>query len=120
MAKTKPTGVRFDIEKLSFILSREKLTTNQQVIDFLMNKYWWDNKIPVVTHKEAPPLSLKAETIPTNHKSVEVATRKPKTVDQYIHAKREIELKEDYDKWFQELQSDPFLTDRQKSAAKMA
>ena len=61
MAKTKPIGVRFDTEKLDFIKVREKLSSNQQVVDLLMNKYWWEHKIPVPTHKEAPPLALKED-----------------------------------------------------------
>lgn len=59
MNKTKPIGVRFDPEKLEFIKSREKLKSNQQVVDLLVNKYWWDHKLPIPTHKEAPPLHLK-------------------------------------------------------------
>jgi hypothetical protein len=59
MNKTKPIGVRFDPEKLEFIKSREKLQSNQQVVDLLVNKYWWEHKMPVPTHKEAPPLYLK-------------------------------------------------------------
>ena len=42
--RTSPTGIRFDIEKLSFISEREKLETKQQVVDFLMENYWWDKK----------------------------------------------------------------------------
>lgn len=59
--KTKPIGVRFDPEKLDFIKSQEKVKTNQQVVDFLVNKYWWENKVPTPTHKESPPLHLKEE-----------------------------------------------------------
>lgn len=57
--KTSPTGIRFDIEKLSFVQGRENVPTKQKVVDFLLNKYWWENKLPHVTAKEAPPLELK-------------------------------------------------------------
>lgn len=42
--KTSPIGIRFDIEKLSFISERENLETKQQVVDFLMENYWWGKK----------------------------------------------------------------------------
>lgn len=59
--KTSPTGIRFDIEKLSFVQGRENVPTKQKVVDFLLNKYWWENKLPHVTAKEAPPLDMKIE-----------------------------------------------------------
>lgn len=59
MSRTKPVGVRFDPEKLEFIKTRERLKSNQQVVDLLVNKYWWEFKVPSATHKESPPLHLK-------------------------------------------------------------
>lgn len=61
--KTSPTGVRFDIEKLDFVQKREKLETNQKVVDFLLNKYWWEYKVAVPTYKESPPLHLRNQTV---------------------------------------------------------
>ena len=52
--KSKPTGVRFDLEKVDFIKAKEKLNTYQKVVDFLLNKYWWEHKIAKPTHKEVP------------------------------------------------------------------
>jgi hypothetical protein len=69
--RTNPIGVRFDPEKLEFVKSREKLTTNQQVVDLLMNRYWWENKMPIPTHKEAPPLHLKEVTVVPYAKEIE-------------------------------------------------
>lgn len=54
--KTSPSGVRFDKEQLEFIQKKElKLTTKQKVVDFLLNKYWWENKVAVPNHKGLPP-----------------------------------------------------------------
>jgi len=53
--KTKPSGVRFDKEQLEFIQKKEpKLTTKQKVVDFLLNKFWWENKVAIVSHKGLP------------------------------------------------------------------
>jgi hypothetical protein len=57
--RTDPKGIRFDPEKLAFVKKQERLESNQQVVDLLVNKYWWEHKMPVPTHKEAPPLYLK-------------------------------------------------------------
>jgi len=54
--RTTPTGIRFDLEKLSFILANEKLETRQGVVDFLMDSYWWKNKSPFdAPVKHIPP-----------------------------------------------------------------
>ena len=59
--KTTPSGIRFDIEKLAFIQKRENVPTKQKVVDFLLNKYWWEHKVAYPTAKEAPPLTLKTD-----------------------------------------------------------
>lgn len=54
--KTSPSGVRFDKEQLEFIQKKEpKLTTKQKVVDFLLNKFWWENKVSKPNHKGLPP-----------------------------------------------------------------
>ena len=63
MARTAPVSIRFDADKLEFIMSREKLTSKQQVIDLLVNKYWWEHKLPIPTPKESPPLYLKEQFV---------------------------------------------------------
>jgi len=39
--KTNPSGVRFDIVKFDFIKDREGLKTGQQVVNFLMDEYYY-------------------------------------------------------------------------------
>ena len=109
--KSKPTGVRFDLEKIEFIKNREKLKSNQQVVDFLMNKYWWEVKVAVPTYKEVPPLNLKTETI------VEQVTPAPKiisrkTPQEWVAEKREIPdgNMEMYQEWLAKLDASDLST----------
>lgn len=60
-AKSTPSGIRFDLDKLAFVQKRENLPTKQKVVDFLLNEYWWKWKVPTVTAKEVPPMGLKTE-----------------------------------------------------------
>lgn len=54
--KTKPSGVRFDTEQIEFLKKREKLNTYQKVVDFLLNKYWWEHKVAIPSHRGLPPI----------------------------------------------------------------
>lgn len=131
--KTKPTGVRFDIEKLEFIKKREKLETNQQVVDFLLNSYWWQWKVATPTAKECPPIEKfrneLAEQMIKNHSvpapSALVVANKPyeartKTVNEYALERRELPQDDEagYFKWLDRLENDQNLTVKQKSLAK--
>lgn len=59
--KTSPISIRFDIEKLEFIQEKEKLNSAQKVVDFLLDSFWWQNRLakqePGEVKKEAakPP-----------------------------------------------------------------
>ena len=39
MAKSKPIGVRFDLDKLDMIQKEQKFTSVQQVVNYFMNNY---------------------------------------------------------------------------------
>lgn len=39
MAKSKPIGVRFDLDKLDMIQKEQNLTSVQQVVNYLMDNY---------------------------------------------------------------------------------
>jgi hypothetical protein len=45
MAKTDPIGVRFDKDQLQLVLEKEKLSSPQKVVNFLLEKYWWEKKM---------------------------------------------------------------------------
>jgi hypothetical protein len=115
--RTNPVGVRFDPEKLEFIKIREKLKTNQQVVDLLINKYWWENKVAVPTHKEAPPLRLREDPV-FGMQIKEMPVKKPKTLEDYVLEKSEITDADSYQDWLRELENDPNLTDSEKKQAK--
>jgi len=100
--KSKPSGVRFDLEKVEFVKTKEELNTYQKVVDFLLNKYWWEFKIAKPTHKEVPPIDkadferpepikksvwdeLPQQQIPTY-----------KTAEQFKKEKRECETEDDW------------------------
>jgi hypothetical protein len=132
--KSEPVGIRFDEEKLKFIKSREKLETNQRVVDFILNKYWWENKLPHVTAKEAPPLDMKIEYAKATPESYDgkkfnpvdgepLQFQKPKialkrTPAHWVELRRECADADEYAQWLQNLEDDPYLTAREKREVK--
>jgi hypothetical protein len=118
MGRTKPIGVRFDPEKLEFIKSSEKLKSNQQVIDLLVNRYWWEHKMPVPTHKEAPPLHLKEaevkQTAPPSITPISPVMNAQALMLKYVDERREVSCQEEFQSWSAKLQADNRLNSRQK------
>lgn len=126
--KSKPFSIRVDLEKFGFVKNREKLESGQQVVDYLLNKYWWENKMPHVTPKEAPPLELKipvqATPVAFDAPPLKITYDEPpqypqpqnglKSVEQWQRAKRECETEEDWLKIKAAIQSAPNLTTKQK------
>lgn len=45
MGRSLPSSIRFDPEKLELVKRKERLTTPQKVVDFLMDAYYWQNKL---------------------------------------------------------------------------
>lgn len=45
MSRTPQTSIRFNPEKLNLIKARENLETAQKVVDYLVDAYWWQNKL---------------------------------------------------------------------------
>lgn len=110
--RSNPTGIRFDIEKIEFIKQREKLKSNQQVVDLLMNRYWWEHKVATPTHKEVPPLELKKEFQETYSppKQVEYeAASLPALMAKYFERKRECDNPNDWNAIVKEIDADPRL-----------
>lgn len=57
MGKTKPTSIRFDEDKLNFVKLEEKIETRQKVVDFLLEKYWWEKRVgnpPTLDRQKVP------------------------------------------------------------------
>jgi hypothetical protein len=50
-----PIGIRFNDEKLEFVKTNENLSSPQKVVNYLLDKYWWEHKIsgnPVLERQE--------------------------------------------------------------------
>ena len=43
--RTNPASIRFDPEKLELVKRKEKLKSPQKVVDFLIDTYWWQNRL---------------------------------------------------------------------------
>jgi len=79
MAKSKPIGVRFDLEKLDIIQKEQNLTSAQSVLNYLMDNYGKTETKRGAPFKNMPPydisspkseVSSKLEQIPVeNHKT---------------------------------------------------
>jgi hypothetical protein len=59
MGRSKPASIRFDPEKLELIQRKEQLTSAQKVVDFLLDAYWWNNKLVL-----APAMKEAAQSLP--------------------------------------------------------
>jgi len=77
MAKSKPIGVRFDLEKLELIQKEQNLTSAQSVLNYLMDNYGKTETKRGAPFKNMPPydgnspksvVSSKLEQMPTETK----------------------------------------------------
>ena len=57
MAKSKPIGVRFDIDKLDMIQKEQNLTSAQSVLNYLMDNYGKTETKRGAPFKNMPPYS---------------------------------------------------------------
>lgn len=51
MAKTDPVSIRFDTEKLALVKIKKKLETPQQVVNYLLDQFWWQNELAVTANE---------------------------------------------------------------------
>lgn len=115
--KTNPIGVRFDIDKLEFVKTKMKLNTSQQVVDYFLNWFWWEHKMPIPTHKESPPLELK---VIEHIQPTQVFTTPQKQAitkslfDTYLDERYDLGSQDDFDEWLSRVQNDNRLTVKQK------
>lgn len=61
MGKTKNISIRFDLDKVGFVMGEEKIEKHQKLVDFLLDKYWWEKKIafnPVNERNESVFISV--------------------------------------------------------------
>jgi hypothetical protein len=58
MAKSKPIGVRFDLDKLDMIQKEQNLTSVQQVVNYLMDNYGSKEPKRGAPFKNMPPYDI--------------------------------------------------------------
>jgi len=58
MAKSKPIGVRFDLDKLDIIQKEQNLTSVQQVVNYLMDNYGSKEVKRGAPFKNMPPYDI--------------------------------------------------------------
>lgn len=59
MKKTSPKSIRFRQDYFDKVKEIEKLETGQQVVDFLLEKYWWETQFP--NKQWSPPPNIAHE-----------------------------------------------------------
>jgi hypothetical protein len=72
MAKSKPIGVRFDLDKLDMIQKEQNLTSVQQVVNYLMDNYGSKEVKRGAPFKNMPPYDTDALKLADNPKVVEI------------------------------------------------
>jgi hypothetical protein len=63
MAKSKPIGVRFDLEKLEMIQKEQNLTSAQSVLNYLMDNYGKTETKRGAPFKNMPPYGTGASNL---------------------------------------------------------
>jgi hypothetical protein len=75
MAKSKPIGVRFDLDKLDMIQKEQNLTSVQQVVNFLMDNYGSNEVKRGAPFKNMPPYDVKGSNLADNTKVIQVPAK---------------------------------------------
>ena len=78
MAKSKPIGVRFDLEKLDMIQKEQNLTSVQQVVNYLMDNYGPKETKRGAPFKNMPPYDTDSPKLADNVKIMEILVKNQK------------------------------------------
>lgn len=113
MKKNNPTGVRFNEDKLAFVMEREKLTSPQQVVNFLLDAYWWKNKVNTGQSEELAPTNT--ETVTGAPKS-----KIKRSYDWYVSAITDLQFEAEYRNMSDLIRADEALTTKQKETLLLA
>lgn len=76
MAKSKPIGVRFDLDKLEIIQKEQNLTSVQQVVNYLMNNYGEKEVKRGAPFKNMPPYEINASKLDDINEKVSIVLNK--------------------------------------------
>lgn len=69
MSKTKPYSIRFDTDKLEFAKTKYKIVKEQQLVDYMLEKLFWESKVgrnPIVEIAQQAAESKKQESQQAN------------------------------------------------------
>ena len=84
MAKSKPIGVRFDLDKLEMIQKEQNLTSMQSVLNYLMDFYLahsQSDKIIAEMDKIKTKIVVPFKNTPHYDRNSPILANKPKTVE---------------------------------------
>ena len=79
MAKSKPIGVRFDLDKLDIIQKEQNLTSVQSVLNYLMDNYGSGQVKRGAPFKNMPPYDTDSQKLADKPKLVEIPVENQKT-----------------------------------------
>ena len=79
MAKSKPIGVRFDLDKLEMIKKEQNLASTQAVVNYLMDSYGKTETKRVAPLKYMPPYDTDSPKLANKPKTVEIPVENHKT-----------------------------------------
>ena len=79
MAKSKPIGVRFDLDKLDIIQKEQNLTSVQSVLNYLMDNYGSGQVKRGAPFKNMPPYNTGSPNLEVSSKLEQIPTETQKT-----------------------------------------
>jgi hypothetical protein len=79
MAKSKPIGVRFDLDKLDIIQKEQNLTSAQSVLNYLMDNYGSGQVKRGAPFKNMPPYNTGSPNLEVSSKLEQIPTETQKT-----------------------------------------
>jgi len=115
--KTDPSGVRFNIEHLRIAMMRSKKKTKQGLVDFLLENYVKGENPVIERNYSNTPQQLAA--LPNYPIDQIIIKEPPKSVEQWVAEKREIEHPDLFEKFIDKLNRSN-LTEKQKSLVRLA
>jgi hypothetical protein len=117
MAKTKPTGVRFDEDEIAFVRARTKLNTPQSIVSFLMREYCKMYRVEKPSVFMMPENEVEESEIHKNPYfgiSVEQPKKFKQSFENFQLLKVECDNEEDWAKLAKEIREADHLSNRQK------
>ena len=79
MAKSKPIGVRFDLDKLDIIQKEQNLTSAQSVLNYLMDNYGSGQVKRGAPFKNMTPYDIDSPNLEVSSKLEQIPTETQKT-----------------------------------------